>query len=179
MIKEGHSVCSDLFETSIFPLWSHDIYLHIQACFKAVLRNGCTSSLWNTLLPCKYFSMIPREPFTPIHIFSKKETERKISWRNIFLSLNNPMRFYIMAIYNHPFGDPESIQLFHLLLELCLSSNSSLLIFVRISGLDNSSFIWFSPDNRACVSLCKASFTKSASWLFPRGKEQYNTFYNN
>lgn len=178
MKKEGHSVSSDLFETSIFPLWSHDIHRHIQAHFKAVLRSGCTSSLWNILL-CKYFSIIPHEPFTPIHIFSRKETEREISWRNIFLSLNNPMRFYIMGIYNHAFGDPESIQLFHLLLELCPSPNSSLLIFVRISELDNSSFIWFSLDNRACVSLCKASFTKSASRLFPRGKEQYNTFYNN
>lgn len=178
MIKEGHSVCSDLFETCILPLWSHDIYLHVQACFKSVLRSGCTSSLWNILLLCKYFSMMPHEPFTPIHIFSRKENRKENFLKNYFLLLNNPMSFYIMAIYSHAFGDPESIQLSHLLLESCLSSNSSLLIFVRISELDNSSFIWCSLDNRACVSLCKASFTKSASWLFPRGKEQYNTFYN-
>lgn len=139
VLKEGHSVYSDLFETSIFPRWNHDIHLHIQACFKEVLRSDCTPSLRNVVLLCKYSSMIPHDPFAPINIFSKKETESFL--KKYFLSSNNLMRFYIMAISNHAFGGPESIQLFHLLLDLCLSSNSSLLIFVRISGLDNSSFI--------------------------------------
>jgi len=86
MIKEGHSVCSDLFETSTFPLWSHDIYLHIQACFKAALRSGCTSSLWSIILPFKYFSTIPHEPFTPFIFSVKKKQKGKIPEKVFFVS---------------------------------------------------------------------------------------------
>lgn len=125
------------------------------------------------------FQHDPSWPICTHSYFQYKRNRKESSLKKYFLSLNNLMTFHIMAISNHAFGDPESVQLSHLLLDLCLSSNSSLLIFVRISGLDNSSFIWFSLDNRACVSLRKASFTKSASWLFPRGKEQYNMFYSN
>lgn len=118
--------------------------------------------------------------YTHSHFQLKKPKQTNLkNFLPQYFVLNNLMRYSTMAIYSHAFGDSESIQLFHLLLELCLSSKSSLLIFVRISGLVNSSFIWFSLGNRACVSLRKASFTKSASWLSPRGKQQYNTFYNN
>lgn len=136
-------------------------------------RRGCASSSRNLILLCGSFTVIPREPFTPSRIFGKKETGRNISWRNVFV-FKQPDE-----IHDRVFGDAESRELFHLLSELSLSSNSSLLIFMRISGLDNSSFIRVSRDNRACVSLCKASFTKFASWLFPGGEEQYNKFYNN
>lgn len=79
MIKEGHSVCSDLFETSIFLLWSHDICLHTQTGFNTVLRSGYTSLLWNIILLCKYFSMLLHEPFyTHSHFQLKKPKQTNL-----------------------------------------------------------------------------------------------------